>query len=65
MEKEGKSFRGIRNIKKRVTHLSEANKGPLKLQGEQKVDRRGGDSKFLSGANFEGFHTWEREGKMV
>ena len=62
-EKEGKWFRGIRNMRKRVTHLSETNKGPLKLEGEQKVDRRGGESEFPSGAIFKGFYTWEKEGE--
>ena len=38
---KGRWFRGIRNMEKGVTHLSEANKGPLKPEEDQKPDRRG------------------------
>ena len=54
-EKEGKWLGGIRNTKKRVTHLCEAMEGPLKLEGEQKLGGEGETRKFRMPRNLNGF----------
>ena len=46
LEKEGKWLGGMRNIKKKVTHLCEAIEGPLRCEGEQKVGGEGQTQNF-------------------